>query len=207
MLRRMSEDSESRKPGIPTRDIRDPRALRALAHPVRLRLLEELAQAGQATATELAERIDESPANCSWHLRQLARYGFVEEAGGGAGRQRPWRPVIQSNRWGHHDDDLELAVAGDAAAEMLLDLEYERMRRWLATRRGEPADWRHAAFASQAVSWLTAGELKALDDEIGALFERYVDRFDPAARPPDARLIHFVAWGVPGRPADRPEEG
>ena len=58
-----------------------------MAHPVRLRLLAELADLGQATATELAERTGESPANCSWHLRQLARYGFIEEAESGAGRR------------------------------------------------------------------------------------------------------------------------
>jgi DNA-binding transcriptional ArsR family regulator len=71
--------------------VNDLLALRALTHPVRQRLLRTLAGAGRATATELAERVGESPANCSWHLRQLARYGFVTEAGGGAGRQRPWR--------------------------------------------------------------------------------------------------------------------
>lgn len=68
-------------------------ALRALAHPVRQRLLRALAAAGTATATELAEQVGESPPNCSWHLRQLARYGFVTEAGGGPGRKRPWRLV------------------------------------------------------------------------------------------------------------------
>jgi DNA-binding IclR family transcriptional regulator len=52
-----------------------------------------------ATATQLAERVGESPANCSWHLRQLARYGFVEEAGGGTGREGPWRPVPGVCTW------------------------------------------------------------------------------------------------------------
>ena len=56
--------------------------MRALAHPVRLALLEVLADAGQLTATEAGERIGESPANASFHLRQLAKYGFVEEAEG-----------------------------------------------------------------------------------------------------------------------------
>jgi len=71
--------------------VNDLLALRALTHPARQSLLRALAAAGSATATELAGQIGESPANCSWHLRQLARYGFVTEAGGGTGRQRPWR--------------------------------------------------------------------------------------------------------------------
>ncbi len=76
------------RPGTttPVRRMRDANMLRALAHPARIRLLEELALAGPMTATELAARVGESAANCSWHLRQLAKYGYVEEAGGGAGR-------------------------------------------------------------------------------------------------------------------------
>src|SRR5690606_6701644 len=66
-------------PELPVHEVRESQALRALAHPLRIRLLEELAIGGELTATQAAERVDESPANCSWHLRQLARYGFVEE--------------------------------------------------------------------------------------------------------------------------------
>src|SRR4051794_34065627 len=73
------------------RRLSDPRELQALAHPVRLGIMELLTVAGPLTATELADRLDETPANCSWHLRKLAEHAFVEEAGGGIGRQRPWR--------------------------------------------------------------------------------------------------------------------
>src|SRR3984885_9676918 len=73
------------------RKITDARTLRALAHPVRIALFEELALGGAMTATEIGERIGETATTCSFHLRQLAKYGFVEEAGGGAGRSRPWR--------------------------------------------------------------------------------------------------------------------
>src|SRR4051794_27883368 len=67
------------------REVRDPRALRALAHPVRLELLERLTD-GPLTATQAASIVGESQASCSFHLRQLAKYGFVELAGDGAGR-------------------------------------------------------------------------------------------------------------------------
>ncbi|WP_329104236.1 helix-turn-helix domain-containing protein [Micromonospora sp. NBC_01699] len=82
------------------RDIGNPRALRAMAHPLRLRVLDAVAFSGPATATAISEQVGESPANCSWQLGQLASYGFVEEAGGGTGRQRPWRIVLQRYRWG-----------------------------------------------------------------------------------------------------------
>ncbi len=182
---------------VPHRDIRDPRALRAIAHPVRLRLLEELMIAGTATATELAERIGESPANSSWHLRQLARYGYVEEAGGGSGRQRPWRLVVQTRSWGEADSP-EAAVAGDAAAELLFGREYQALRAWFGSRRAEPSQWRQAAFANMSQAWLSAAELERISAEIEAIYTRYLDRFtDEGRRPDDARLVRLVAWGVP----------
>jgi DNA-binding transcriptional ArsR family regulator len=193
-------------PDLPERHVRDPRVLRAIAHPVRLRLMEELAATGPATATELAERVGESPANCSWHLRQLARYGFIEEAGGGPGRQRPWRVVVQAHNWGDADEDPEFAAAGDAAAEVLVANEYAAMRRWYARRRSGPPQWREAAFLTQSQAWLTEDELKAVGEEIRGILLRRLDpdRFDPKKRPPNSRLIRFVAWGVPHTPAGTP---
>src|SRR5271154_7351004 len=75
------------------RDVNDPKTLRALTHPVRLALLEALALEGPLTATAAGELIGESPTTCSFHFRQLAKYGFVEEADGGPGRLRPWKIV------------------------------------------------------------------------------------------------------------------
>src|SRR5580658_8698754 len=91
------DESDEAQPGqgpeaLPDlRKITDVRTMRALAHPVRIALLEALTLGGAMTATEAGERIGETPTTCSFHLRQLAKYGFVEEAGGGRGRARPWR--------------------------------------------------------------------------------------------------------------------
>ena len=183
------------------RQLRDPAALRALAHPVRLKILEALTVHGAATATELADRVDESPANCSWHLRQLGRYGFIEETGEGTGRQRPWRIVPGGNTWADPDepDDRELARAGDATTEVMLDREYEALRHWLAERRTAPKDWRDAAFLGQTIAFLTPEELTAVGEELLAILLRYQDRLeDPAQRPPDARPVRLVAWAAPG---------
>src|SRR4051794_41982796 len=65
------------------RRLSDPRELQALAHPVRIGIMELLTVGGPLTATELADRLDETPANCSWHLRKLAEHAFVDEAGAG----------------------------------------------------------------------------------------------------------------------------
>jgi DNA-binding transcriptional ArsR family regulator len=187
-------------PSVPRHELNDPREIRALAHPLRLRLMEDLAALGPATATELAERVGESPANCSWHLRLLARYGFVEEAGGGEGRRRPWRVVLRSNSWGHRDDSAELMAAGDAATGMLMEQEVAALRDWMAGRRAEPREWRDAAGSSQSIGWLTAEELAAVNDEILAIMSRHVGRItDPASRPAGARFVRMVAWAFPDR--------
>src|ERR1700750_867185 len=77
----------------------DPRALRAMAHPIRLSLIGVLRREGPLTATQAGELIGERPASCSFHLRQLAKYGLVEEAGGGKGRERPWRATTLFTSW------------------------------------------------------------------------------------------------------------
>jgi DNA-binding transcriptional ArsR family regulator len=195
---------------VPKREIRDPRALRALAHPVRLRILDELAVGGPLTATELADRIGESAANCSWHLRQLAQYGYIEEAEGGTGRQRPWRVVPGVTSWGGPDEEPELVRAGDAAAELLNNQDIESLQTWNAMKRSEPREWHDAAFIGRGRAWLTADELKAVGEELSAIMFRYLDRVtDPSRRPPGSRPIRIVAWAIPARPLDatEPEPG
>src|SRR5579862_8518083 len=81
--------------------ISDPKAIRALAHPLRLDLLELLSATGPATAAHCGRVLGQSQASCSFHLRQLAKYGFVEEAVPGKDkRERRWqvpepRPVLR----------------------------------------------------------------------------------------------------------------
>lgn len=188
---------------LPRRRLTDPRELRAMAHPVRVRLVEELAFDGPLTATELSERVGESPANCSWHLRQLAKFGYVEEAGGGTGRRRPWRMVVQSHSWGDSDDPVE-AAAGRALREVLAGRDDEEREAWLRRERSEPEEWREATFGTRSFLWLTAEELRELGEAIYGLLTEHVERFtDPSTRPPGSRPVRFTAWGFPTRP---PEE-
>jgi DNA-binding transcriptional ArsR family regulator len=187
---------------FPRKEITDPQALRALAHPLRFHLMEELAVAGPLTATELAERVGASPANCSWHLRQLAKFGYIEEAPGGTGRQRPWRLVLETHSWGNETEDAELAQAGDAAAAMLMEHEYQALRAYQARRGLESPQWRGAAHTSQSIAWCTADELAEIGQAVFDLLAPYIARLaDPASRPDGARLVRFASWGIPARPA------
>jgi DNA-binding transcriptional ArsR family regulator len=191
---------------LPHRHVDDPRELRALAHPLRIRILEQLFLAGPLTATEMAERVGESPANCSWHLRQLAKHRYVEEAPGGTGRQRPWRPVLESRSWNGSGDSPEAAVAGDAMTTLSQDREFEEYQRYRERMRTEPPEWFDAAFWSQSFAWLTVEELSELQATLQELMLSRAERFtDPSTRPAGARPIRFVAWGVPATPFEQEE--
>ena len=181
------------------------RRARGRAHPLRLHLLEELAISGPLTATEIAEKVGESPANCSWHLRQLAKFGYIEEAPGGTGRQRPWRVVVEVRSWNRPTDDAELAQAGDVAATILMDHEYQALRAYRAWRAQESPEWRSASGSNQSIAWCTAEELDEVNKAIFDLLTPYFTRLtDPESRPDGARLVRFVSWGIPARPASKP---
>lgn len=182
--------------------------MRALAHPVRMALIETLSLHGPLTATAAGERIGESPTTCSFHLRQLAKYGFVEEAGGGKGRSRPWRMTsIGMNVSSGGDAESELAA--NALARLLRERVLDRYRTWLEGRSGYPREWREAASESEFVLYVTAEELKALGEELVELLgSRYRARLtDPSARPPGAIATEMVVLSYPIEPPPRDADG
>jgi predicted ArsR family transcriptional regulator len=161
--------------------------------------MELLTVSGPLTATELADRLDETPANCSWHLRKLAEHAFVEEAGGGIGRQRPWRVSSIGLAWDDVDASPGELRAGRALEEMMLQRQVTRYQQARAQLLDDgEREWAEAAASTQHASWLTAEELDALNLEIRAVLDRYADRLtDPAQRPAGSRLCELVAWGAP----------
>lgn len=182
------------------RKLTDARTLRALAHPVRIALYEELAYGGAKTATELGERIGETPTTCSFHLRQLAKYGFVEEAGGGKGRARPWR--LTSLGWyipAAHDPETQ--IAGDLVIRLSRERAFARYQRWQETKAGYPREWREAADDSEYLTYVTAEELKQVNKELHAVLGRFWERLkDPAKRPPGALPVETLLLSYPIEP-------
>ena len=147
------------------RQLTDARTLRALAHPVRVAMIEELIHGGAMTATELGERIGETPTTCSFHLRQLAKYGFVEEAGGGHGRSRPWR--LTNIGWSFTPGgDPEVELASDAALRVFRERQFARYETWRRTRGAYPPQWREASEDSEYLFYLTAEEMAQLGREL-----------------------------------------
>ena len=201
----MSEnDAQPEQPGLESppdiREITDARTLRALSHPVRLALIEELTLGGSMTATELGERIGESPTTCSFHLRQLAKYGFVEEAGGGKGRARPWRMTTIGMSFGDsHNKDPEYEIASRTLSLMFRERSFERYRTWMETKASYPPQWRDAAENNEAIFYVTAEELEQLNRDVTALLmSRYFGRItDKSKRPPGSVPVEMLVMSWP----------
>jgi len=185
------------------RHLTSPTELRALSHPTRLTLLTLLDEDGPMTATEAGERIGESPANASFHLRTLARYGYVEEAPGGRGRQRPWRVVRQANDIPGDELSAEAKLAADALLELLRERDIERLRVFGRTRADYPKDWRAAATEIRMSLHLTAAELADLGERIEALLAPYTEEGAGSERRPGTLPVSFGLHAVPTRlPSD-----
>jgi predicted transcriptional regulator len=181
-------------------NLTDPKAIRALAHPVRWALLEALGQAGTLTATQASEMLGESPANCAFHLRTLAKYGFVEEAGGGRGRERPWRQSYDSMSWRTRQDDPQASEAAEALDQVWLDRSLARARRSLTALSSWPKDLLETLGGSTRRLYLTPEEADGLYTELRKTLERldrYRERRDPDKRPADALPIEFILLGYP----------
>jgi hypothetical protein len=181
--------------------ITDPTVMRALAHPVRMALIELFGVHPTLTATQASEALGESPANCAFHLRTLAKYGFVEEAGGGRGRERPWKASAQSLRIRLRSSDLETEqarVAAGALEQVWFDRWFARIREVFVNRRWS-SEWENAAGSSQTLTFLTAEEVRAMRDEISAIVSRHLDerRVDPSRRPAGALPVEIVTFAYP----------
>ncbi len=194
---------------LPGKSIRltDPETMRALAHPARIAIWQHLLLEGPATATECAPAAGLSPSACSYHLRQLGRYGFVEQdqAAAANGRERPWRAVVTSTTM----DDLNDPAAATAAR--LLDYSLaehwaQARQRYVAREDEYPAEWRRAAGGDQTVLYVTPDELAELREGIRNLYLPLI-RFSGQERPAGARPVQGVIEFVPTfGPPDTPDQ-
>ena len=183
------------------RELTDPMTMRALAHPVRLALLEALTHHGPMTATEAAEHVGESPSNCSFHLRQLAKYGFVEEADGGSGRRRPWRAVTVGTQFTDVHEDTETALAAGALSRVIRDRLLARARVGMEQSRLLPDEWRAVLGTSDMTLYVTPDEMHAIDEAILEVLWKYRERIaDRSKRPEGSRAIQLAALAYPIEP-------
>ena len=190
--------SSEETPERPQLQITDPKTMRALAHPLRVALIEAIGMAeGQTlTATQASELLGESPANCAFHLRTLAKYGFVEEAGGGRGRERPWRRRYSSFGFSPPWQTEESRLALEAVGSVWLNRWLDRLRDRLLRMVNHPAKWQAAAIASQWTLYLTAQEARELDQALREPLKAFDDRLDnPSKRPAGSLPYEVLLFG------------
>jgi DNA-binding transcriptional ArsR family regulator len=171
----------------------EPERIRALAHPLRLRLLDVLDDEGTATATRCAELTGESVASCSFHLHMLAKYGYVEP-GERRGRERPWQ-ARGTARQSRYDPELPDSLpAVTATAHVVVEREADRLHRWLESAAHEMPEWLQASDVLTSSFWLTADEMADLAAELGRITDRFAGRSDdPDLRQPGARRARLFA--------------
>jgi hypothetical protein len=187
--------------GVPGRTVTrltDPRALRAYAHPVRMKLVGLLRTEGPLTATRAAELLGESSGTCSFHLRQLAKYGLVEEAGGGTGREKPWQATTMFTTWDAIAETPEAAAATSLLKTVMAESYFERLMRWLEASPNEPPEWQDAALLGDQILYVTADELAELGRKVREVVDVYFERLvKPELRPPGARLVSYLHLAFP----------
>jgi DNA-binding transcriptional ArsR family regulator len=180
--------------GTPERRTRvtDPKALRALAHPLRLALLDRLMSFGEQTAAQCAAAVGSTASNCSYHLRALARVGLVEPGESADGRERPWRSTSTGLEFGpaEPDDSRSSSAAARAVDELALARDEELTRRALARHDTQPTDWRAAEAHNSYALRITARELAQLVGEIDRLVRPYIGLTRDAA-PDGADVAHL----------------
>ena len=180
------------------RNITDPKALRALAHPLRWKLIEFIGREGTATATQCAQETGESVANCSYHLNLLAKYDYVEQAEGGQGREKPWRLVHQGQSINDVGVDNETALAAQAASSAFLDFALAQIKERSLTAHLEPEEWRLAIGVSNNTDYMTPEEVKEVENAAFAILEKFRERrTDPSLRPEGSRPVQIIRLAVP----------
>jgi hypothetical protein len=177
----------------------DGRVAGALGHPLRVALLDLMSRRPTLTSNQAARELGESSGACSFHLRQLERYGQVEAAPG-RGRERPWRlaPSPSPGPRSAGSPRTDPAGPGDEFGELARELENEGYRRWLAGRATAPPGWHDEAFS--AVLHLTPAELTEVAAAIRsviATFERNAGSAEPTAARDDAEPV--IPVGVVAR--------
>ncbi|GIF13260.1 helix-turn-helix domain-containing protein [Actinoplanes teichomyceticus] len=183
--------------------------IRALAHPLRLRLLGQLRLDGPATATGLAAALGTNTGATSYHLRQLAEAGLVtEEERPASGRQRWWRAAHDVSSWrrSYYEGDPDATAAAEWMEAQQVSRFAELARNWRRALPDEPPRWRDTGEISDYLLHLDADQTHALMRELDEVIERHrrAGRDTPA---PDARPIALYLAALPRTGAEsEPQE-
>jgi len=175
------------------REISDARELRALAHPVRMQLYEVLALHERLTATQASKLVGGSPSSVAYHLRTLAKYGYVEEANDGTGRERPWRMAEVGFSYSEEkSSDPEAKAAARALSRQLFKRWLDRRENYQRNRDQWPEEVREAVADWNTILFGTVEEYRELQEAFFKLAVKYHDRIkNPELRPEGWRIFEL----------------
>lgn len=177
----------------------DPRSLRGLAHPLRIQLLRALRRHGPATASQLAERLGESSGATSYHLRQLAAHGFVEDdPTRGKGRERWWKSAQEGTTFDeslYRNRDPEVQGAVEVYLHEIATIHTQELSTYLGTRHDWDESWLGASDMSDFTLRIPPAVLRELTEKIHELVDSYRD--SPAAQAPDANRVRVHLHAFP----------
>jgi predicted transcriptional regulator len=166
----------------------DPEAIAALTHALRLKLIQHLMHAGPATASQAARAVGDTPSNCSYHLRVLAKYGWVAADESADGRERPWRALVTGfgvDMADHPDDPATTAFVA-----LTLQQDQQEVRESMARYPTLPREWRDATSQSSYTLRMTAEEAVELTKRLDALIRPYIAAIREDA-PEEAELVRL----------------
>jgi len=203
-------DNETRSGGDMQPRVVDMESLKALAHPLRVKILDTLSTYGEFTASGLADRLGESSGATSYHLRQLEKHSFVREVEGkGTGRERWWERVPGGIRI---DGPKAESTPTERAASRLV------LREWMNNRsvvlndfldNGDAVlstEWLEATTISMSNLYLTLEQTKELSQRLESVLDEFVDAYR-GQRVPGSRAIQAHLNVFPVLDADQiPEE-
>ena len=181
--------------------VEDPSALRALAHPLRLKLIGMLRSDGPLTVSALGERLGAASGSISYHLATLARHGFVEPAPELArdGRERWWRASAETTTYDPAELQRDPArrAAGLVLREAIIQRHAAEQLAYLDVESSLAPEWIEAATQGDDVLWLSADDLRELSSELRALAERWHDRGDREGTDAEPVRIIYSAFRRP----------
>ncbi|MEU5950500.1 helix-turn-helix domain-containing protein [Micromonospora sp. NPDC047465] len=177
------------------RVLRDLEALRAVASPTRLEILELLREHRVLTASRCAELLSTTAKSCSYHLHVLARSKLVEQVSTDDRRERPWRltyDVVETAPPGEE----EFGEATDEVMRVSVNHNHQAVLRFMRSRQQQSAHWQQATTITSRVAMFTPDELKDWAVEVEDLTRRHVARAANSTEP-GRRRVRLVVYGFP----------
>jgi predicted transcriptional regulator len=189
--------SERVFPMLPELELEEPRALHALAHPIRMALIDHLRDRDVATASECAAAVGQSVQSCSYHLRALARWGVLEEVPATDGRRRPWRLRVSGiNVSKRRMNEPEFRTAWAQLRARVIERDLAALNDFLAAEPAYEPEWRDTASFLNQTLYLTPAEAGELSAKLTEVLQPYI-RDNVVERPQGAGRVHAVLWLLP----------